>query len=149
MQQKKLDDLHAITDVLLKQCIKNMKDIESVINVLETLQNPCVLQNESNNQLQQIDDSMTNSDIIIERRIDLHKELGTFVASEPHFPTITPLSKLNTQEQNDLYRQIFMQATNYVANIANVLTDDSTFDTQVATEADRLLNVWIDINKKR
>lgn len=153
MQTQKIEELQKITDTLLKQCIKNMKDIEAVINVLETLlQEPeYVAEPEPIDQLTQIDNSIESHDIIIARRVDLHKELGSYIEpqSELQFPTITPLSKLTKLEQNTLYKQIFSQATHYVKNILSIDTADVTYDTQIATEADRLLSVWCNISKSK
>lgn len=197
--KKLIDDLTSTTEALLKQCIKNMKGVESIINILEELNNksmsaesPCSQKNplshtrpelassdkalSPNDDLRRQDDIFIQDEkIIMERRVELHKELGTYIEpllpkepllplvfntgsiidplidtrTEVNTPMITPLFKLNKREKEALYRDIFNKASNYIKNILGIATTDETFDLQVSNEADRLLKVWIEINKAK
>lgn len=90
-------------------------------------------------------------DSMIARRAQLHKNLGTFDNSrsiiEP--PTITPLHKLGLDEQESLYKRIFKTATYNVEKTLNISRDDTTFPHRIKEEADRLLDLWVESNKKR
>jgi hypothetical protein len=101
--------------------------------------------------IKRIDDSIESHDVIIARRVELHKELGSFIdpdnkPAEP-IPMITPLSKLSVKEQNALYKNIFDQATFNIETVMGIAVSDLEFETQVSNEADRLLNVWIEMQK--
>lgn len=64
-------------------------------------------------------------------------------------PIITPLHKLNLREQDELFVQIFKEACFNVEKILQIDKEDEQYSSKVKEEADRLLQVWIDINKKK
>jgi chorismate mutase len=102
----------------------------------------------------EIDNDATD---ILNRRIALHKQLGTYKElnkkldeepdEETHYPTITPLNKLNLNEQKSLLLDIFNKAKHNVQVLLQISENDDEYQSQILKESDRLLNVWIEMNK--
>ena len=97
-------------------------------------------------------------DPTLDRRITLHKELGTFdekYTEDPNYPKdsnvpmINPLHRLNDKEQEQLYMKLFNKAIYNVEKIMNVEKNSAYFKTMVHQESDRLLNSWIEANKSK
>jgi hypothetical protein len=159
--EKAINEVVDLTNILYKQCKKNMQDIELIIVSLDKLLNgnsesvaSSTVVKEKNQQdyIKEIDSSLESHDFTIDRRIELHKELGSYepakkVEVEIDFPTITPLSKLNKNEQNELYKKIFEKATYYVKTILQLDKYDKDYVSQITQEADRVLSVWIETNR--
>ena len=167
--ESSLDKLTLLVNTVIDQCENNIKTMKPILNIIAEIKNN--VKNEKvqqmpdeeqilNNEeiLKKIDNSIQSSDTIIARRIELHKELGSFIepthiekptSVEPdNLPIITPLSKLNNKEKDILLKSIFNQAKFNVENILAVSAKDEDFDNQVSDEASRLLNIWIESNRK-
>lgn len=111
----------------------------------------------------------TDYDDIMEKRIKLHKEMGTYTevnqnpvnntnvtshttqmkcnATERKIPMATPLSKLTKRELNNLLEKIYSNALKNVRTLELIKETDPQFDNYVNMEADRLLDLWNEKNR--
>ncbi len=62
---------------------------------------------------------------------------------------ITPLSKLSFDERDKLLFSMYQNAKNNVKNIIGVPEHANNFEGEVTKEADRLLQVWMEVNKSK
>jgi hypothetical protein len=114
-----------------------------------------------------MDSIATDYDYLINKRVEFHKQNGTYLgkASEEANPTTetttsaqnntgskkipmaTPLSKLTKREMDNLLKRIFDKATFNIKTLESLNEMDPTFDNRVNQEADRLLALWNEKNK--
>jgi hypothetical protein len=114
-----------------------------------------------------MDSIATDYDYLINKRVEFHKQNGTYLgkASEEANPTTetitpvqtntgskkipmaTPLSKLTKREMDNLLKRIFDKATFNIKTLESLNETDPTFDSRVNQEADRLLALWNEKNK--
>jgi hypothetical protein len=155
-----IDEVAKVAKIILEQFKQNIKDLETFTSILESFQDQAVLnlpdQPDQPVQPEQVVESMIettdpidpdtlledDNEVILNRRIELHKELGTY--QEPVM--ITPLHKLNDKEQENLYKRIYEDAVQNMIDTNSEKTG-ALFRAKVKDEADRLLSVWMSINK--
>lgn len=155
-----IDEVAKVAKIILEQFKQNIKDLETFTSILESFQDQAVLnlpdQPDQPVQPEQVVESIVenpnpidpdtlledDNEVILNRRIELHKELGTY--QEPVM--ITPLHKLNDKEQENLYKRIYEDAVQNMIDTNSEKTGP-LFRAKVKDEADRLLSVWMSINK--
>lgn len=155
-----IDEVAKVAKIILEQFKQNIKDLETFTSILESFQDQAVLnlpdQPDQPVQPEQVVESIVenpnpidpdtlledDNEVILNRRIELHKELGTY--QEPVM--ITPLHKLNDKEQENLYKKIYEDAVQNMIDTNSEKTGP-LFRAKVKDEADRLLSVWMSINK--
>jgi len=107
---------------------------------------------QKNKNLSQPDEDITlpNSDSMMENNVDSTNNIDQCSKSteEVRIPTITPLSRLNDKEVEELEKSILNQAIYNINEILQIDKSDPSYKTNVLAEADRLLNVWMETNKK-
>ena len=155
-----IDEVAKVAKIILEQFKQNIKDLETFTSILESFQDQAVLnlpdRPDQPVQPEQVVESIVenpnpidpdtlledDNEVILNRRIELHKELGTY--QEPVM--ITPLHKLNDKEQENLYKKIYEDAVQNMIDTNSEKTGP-LFRAKVKDEADRLLSVWMSINK--
>ena len=169
--KKNIEDLLLIIKDLSDSCNKNIESINCIRYILDTMSKEQENQKETQEETQEeeeeeeeeqipnLEEHIINmdkeSERILNRRIELHKSLGTYspINHENHEnhenhkekpSLITPLSKLSIDTRDTLLRQLFKDAIFNVEKLMNIDKSDSSFKSKVNTEADRLLNVWIE-----
>jgi hypothetical protein len=88
-------------------------------------------------------------DYLINKRVEYHKQNGTYIepVKQDKIPIMTPLSKLNKKEQEQLYKDLFTEAVKNVTVYESINKDDPVYKVKIKEEANRLLNVWLETNK--
>jgi hypothetical protein len=190
-----LTNLKEIHCLLSKQCEKYITEVDNITNITSKLKN--ILCNEvftkidNNENLNENDYKnygkedflKINNDFIengnqdiLDRRINYHKEMGTYkefdeskpnesksdeselkinnpaftdklISQEKKIPMINALHKFSPQEQNVILKKIFDEASYNIEYIMQIKPNNSLFQKSVMDESDRLLNSWFFANK--
>jgi hypothetical protein len=94
-----------------------------------------------------------NTDFILKKRIHYHKEQGTYeepkIAIEKKIPTIDPLLTISPEDRDVITKSIFKEAIYNVETLMNISRNDSSFETSLNKEADRLLDVWRELRRAK
>lgn len=179
--ETEIKELTNLVNIITLECKKNMQNIKIISDILEKLQPgvttavtpvepvPDPIPEQLVNNFDSIDIIEKSHEVIINRRVELHKELGSYVepvaeaaqvvepvvepvaevvVTQQDYPTITPLLKLDAKQREKLFKQIFKEAFFNVEKIMLIDRDDALFKKSVTEESDRLLNVWMEINNK-
>lgn len=96
----------------------------------------------------------TDYNMMMLRRADYHKKNGTFNPinkenndAEKKLRMLKDKLSLKGQEKyNEVIREIFKQAMHNVRTLLNIDKNSDEFESQVKKEADRLLEVWGELN---
>lgn len=159
-----LDKLRELITIINDRCEKNMNDIMKVSEVLESLSNmtptDILPSDDTTTSIKEIqcDDILADDTDLFQRRIELHKSLGTY--EEPiiqketpqkiaKHPVLNALYKLSDNEQNQLLKKLFKDACFNVEKITQIKKTDSSYQIEVMKESDRLLNIWLESNQKK
>ena len=115
--------------------------------------NVVVLGSENLLSIKRIDDDMEALEKEINGTKSLRQEEFKSVSLTPNDEqsnaVITPLHKLNWAEQDALERKLMKTARFNVDNILKINPNDSAYKSAIFAEADRLLEVWMESNKKQ
>jgi hypothetical protein len=137
--QQILNELKTLSKELLASHNDNKQCIEYIINTLDKL---TTNEDDKENHLHKLEEHehamQIESDMLIKRRIELHKERP---------PVINPLSRLSIDEKDRILKKIFNDAVFNVETIMNIAKTDNRYDEKINEEADRLLNVWLEASK--
>lgn len=179
MEEKEVSDVRNILLSLEKviksvqeKCDANKKTIDYIIDTLDSVNNiitkngnktdidETIVKESDEPSVKKILDDKFNMDddaVLLNRRKELHKNLGSFqehltddttkvetVEEPPRPPLITPLSKLSISDRENLMKTIYKDALYTTEKILNVGRSDPLFRSKVNEEADRLLAVWME-----
>lgn len=133
-REDNLEDIQPFIEDIIYSEDTNLQESQEILETQE-IQNILDDKNEMDTMLRKIKNTQQH-------------QTSKETSDEYNSPTITPLSKLSSREQEKLLYKLFIDAKHNIKNIVGISEKDEKFSSEVEKEADRLLEVWLEINKK-